>query len=99
LGIPRSEECRESWLTVAVPLVALIAGLMGLTSIGLRQHRAGARWPFMCIWPLIAIYGLGCGLAGCGAVVARLARMDRCGALRIRLGLAILSLPAERRLF
>ena len=60
-GVPVS---RESWLTVAAPLMGLIAGLMGLTSIGLRQHRAWARWAFICIWPLIALYGLGCGLAG-----------------------------------
>ena len=60
-GVPVS---RESWLSVAAPLMGLIAGLMGLTSMGLRQHRAWARRAFMCIWPLIAVYGLGCGLAG-----------------------------------
>jgi hypothetical protein len=60
-GLPVS---RENWLKVAAPLVAAIAGLMGLTSIGLRLHLVWARWPFTCIWPLIAFYGLGCGLAG-----------------------------------
>ena len=60
-GVPVS---RETWLRVAAPLVAMIAVLMGLTNIGLHQRRPWARWPFMCIWPLIALYGLGCGLSG-----------------------------------
>jgi hypothetical protein len=54
---------RETWLRVAAPLVASIAGLMSLTSVGLGRHRTWARWPFMCIWPLIALYGLGGGVA------------------------------------
>jgi hypothetical protein len=60
-GVPVS---RESWLRVAAPLVATIAVLMGLTSIGLWRHCTWARRPFMSIWPLIALYGLGCGVAG-----------------------------------
>lgn len=60
-GVPVS---RETWLRVAAPLVATIALLMGLTSVGLYRHRASARWPFMCIWPLIALYALGGGLIG-----------------------------------
>jgi hypothetical protein len=55
---------RESWLGVAAPLVATIAVLMGLTSVGLWRHRTWARWPFMCIWPVIALYGLACGVTG-----------------------------------
>ncbi len=60
-GVPVS---RETWLRVAAPLVATIALLMGLTSLGLHRHRAWARWPFMCIWPLIAVDGVICGLIG-----------------------------------
>lgn len=60
-GIPVS---RNLWLRVAAPLLGIVALLMGLTSAGLHRHRAWARRPFMCIWPLIAFYGLGWGLAG-----------------------------------
>jgi hypothetical protein len=49
---------RHQWLTVAAPLIAAIATLMGLTAIALYRHRRWARSVFMCIWPLIAIYGL-----------------------------------------
>jgi hypothetical protein len=60
-GMPVS---RDTWLRVAAPLVATIAVLMGLTSAGLQRQRVWARWPFMCIWPVIALYGLGCGMVG-----------------------------------
>jgi hypothetical protein len=52
---------REQWLSVAAPLVAAIALLMGLSAFGLWHHRKWARPVFMSIWPLIAIYGLGAG--------------------------------------
>jgi hypothetical protein len=53
---------RHQWLTVAAPLIALIAALMGVTAIGLHHHRRWARNIFISIWPLIAIYGLICGV-------------------------------------
>ena len=58
-GMPVS---RRQWLTVAAPLIGAIAPLMGLTAVGLRHRRRWARTVFMCIWPLIAIYGVICGL-------------------------------------
>ena len=54
-GIPVSP---HEWLIVAAPLIASIAALMAITAIGLRGHRPWARTVFMCIWPLIAVYGL-----------------------------------------
>jgi hypothetical protein len=53
---------RHQWLIVAAPLIAIIAALMGVTAIGLHHNRRWARNIFMCIWPLIAIYGLICGV-------------------------------------
>ena len=53
---------RHQWLTVAAPLIGAIAALMAATAIGLRRHRRWARSVFMCIWPLIALYGLISGL-------------------------------------
>src|SRR5207248_11332890 len=58
-GIPVD---RHQWLTVAAPLIGAIAMLMAVTAIGLRCHRRWARSVFMCIWPLIALYGLISGL-------------------------------------
>ena len=49
---------RHQWLTVAAPLIGAIAALMAATAIGLRCHRRWARSVFICIWPLIALYGL-----------------------------------------
>ena len=53
---------RQRWLTVAAPLVAMVAVLMTLSAVGLWRHRMWARTTFMCVWPLIAIYGVVCGL-------------------------------------
>jgi hypothetical protein len=53
---------RHQWLTLAAPLITIIAVLMGLTAVGLRHHRRWARNIFMWIWPLIVIYGLICGV-------------------------------------
>ncbi len=58
------EVTREQWLDVAAPLVAAIAALMVLTSVGLRRHRTWARWCFMLIWPLIIASGVGMASAG-----------------------------------
>lgn len=58
-GIPVS---RHQWLIVAAPLIASIAALMAITAIALRGHRPWARTVFMCIWPLIAVYGLVSGM-------------------------------------
>jgi len=55
---------REQWLTIAAPLVALIAILMGATAFGLKQGRPWARVVFMTVWPLIAIYGIACAFLG-----------------------------------
>ncbi|MEP6604399.1 MAG: hypothetical protein ABJB69_10675, partial [Spartobacteria bacterium] len=55
---------RAQWLTIAAPLVATVSILMGLTAIALKCHRQWAGIPFMCIWPLIIIYGIGCALVG-----------------------------------
>jgi hypothetical protein len=53
---------RGKWLTTAAPLVATVAVLMAVSAIGLWRHRRWARTTFMCIWPVIAIYGVLCGL-------------------------------------
>jgi hypothetical protein len=58
-GVPVS---RHQWLIVAAPLITAIAALMAVTAIGLRRHQKWTRIVFMCIWPLIAIYGLISGL-------------------------------------
>lgn len=52
---------RQQWLAVAAPLVAMVALLMTLSAIGLWRHRRWARTTFMCIWPVIALYGVVCG--------------------------------------
>ncbi len=64
IGEPGVPVSRDAWLKVAAPLVATIAVLICLTSLGLRRHRLWARRPFIFIWPLIAVYGSGCGLVG-----------------------------------
>lgn len=55
---------REKWLTTAAPLVAMVALLMVATAIGLKQHQPWARTFFMCIWPIIILYGIGGALVG-----------------------------------
>jgi hypothetical protein len=60
-GMPVS---REKWLTTAAPLVAIISILMGATALGLKRHRPWARKPFMCIWPIIIVFGIGSAVAG-----------------------------------
>jgi hypothetical protein len=55
---------RAHWLTIAAPLIALIAILMGATAFALKRCRTWARVTFMTIWPLIAIYGIACAFLG-----------------------------------
>lgn len=55
---------REKWLTTAAPLVATVALLMAMTAIGLKRHRPWARKVFMCIWPIIILYGIGTAFVG-----------------------------------
>jgi hypothetical protein len=52
---------RVQWLRIAAPLIGIVAILMGASAIGLWRHRRWARSIFMCIWPVIAIYGLTSG--------------------------------------
>jgi hypothetical protein len=60
-GMPVS---REQWLTIAAPLVATIALLMAATALALKCHYRWARTTFMCIWPTIVAYGIGCAIIG-----------------------------------
>ncbi|HST31735.1 MAG TPA: hypothetical protein VLK27_12945 [Chthoniobacterales bacterium] len=60
-GMPVS---REQWLTIAAPLVATIALLMAATALALRREYRWARITFMCIWPTIIAYGIGCAIIG-----------------------------------
>lgn len=60
-GMPVS---RDTWLTVAAPLVAMIACLMGATAMGFKRGRRWARFTFMSIWPVIILYGVGTASIG-----------------------------------
>ncbi|PZR77233.1 MAG: hypothetical protein DLM73_00260 [Chthoniobacterales bacterium] len=60
-GMPVS---RAQWLTIAGPLVATIAVFMAATALALKRHYRWARTTFMCIWPIIIAYGIGCAILG-----------------------------------
>jgi hypothetical protein len=53
---------REKWLTTAAPLIAIVAIFMGVTAIGLKGNRYWPRAVFICIWPIIIVYGIGSAL-------------------------------------
>ncbi len=55
---------REKWLSVAAPLVAAVASLMGATAIALKCHRRWSRITFIGIWPVIILYGVGSAFVG-----------------------------------